>query len=280
MSKESYIGGDYIEITGGSTKNFAGGNIENSSAMHFAQLGEEEGVLYAKNEESPVITINQIEDYYRFNPLSYAGRNNSKAVNNIYRKRESWGAKSPIIENGRSFEPYLMVNKMTKQLEKDQDAIPDLSNILFGIAIHHAGNSGLDNMREIQNEHIDDKARADIGYHFGIDLSGKIYEGRFIGVKGSHLDSYNTGIIGIVFIADLDHAWYDFDDSMTNAALASSILLINALKEQFSGITTLGGHREWKNNLQRSCPGDYGLGYVKALRNKVKLKSPKETGHA
>lgn len=48
MSKESYIGGDYIETTGGSTKVYAQGNIENSSAKYFAQKGDETGVHYIK----------------------------------------------------------------------------------------------------------------------------------------------------------------------------------------------------------------------------------------
>lgn len=55
MSKESFIGGDYIETTGGSAKVYAKGNIENSSLKHFAQKGDDKGVIYTKNEESPVI---------------------------------------------------------------------------------------------------------------------------------------------------------------------------------------------------------------------------------
>ena len=65
MSKESYIGGDYIETTGGAAKVYAGENIENSSAMYFAQNGEEEGVLYAKSEEPPIITTIK-EDVFLF----------------------------------------------------------------------------------------------------------------------------------------------------------------------------------------------------------------------
>lgn len=51
MSKESFIGGDYIETTGGSVKVYAKGNIENYSAKHFAQKGDESGVVYAKAEK-------------------------------------------------------------------------------------------------------------------------------------------------------------------------------------------------------------------------------------
>nr|WP_314494452.1 hypothetical protein [uncultured Chryseobacterium sp.] len=56
MSKESYIGGDYIETTGGSAKNFAGANIENSSlANQFTQKGTDSGVTYNVNEAAPKI---------------------------------------------------------------------------------------------------------------------------------------------------------------------------------------------------------------------------------
>lgn len=57
MSKESYIGGDYIETTGGFTKIYADENIENSSTLHFAQNGAERGVSHGINEEAPVVEI-------------------------------------------------------------------------------------------------------------------------------------------------------------------------------------------------------------------------------
>lgn len=53
MSKESFIGGDYIETTGGSTRNFAGENIENSSTVQFVQNGNETGVSYNVNTAPP-----------------------------------------------------------------------------------------------------------------------------------------------------------------------------------------------------------------------------------
>lgn len=53
MSKESYIGGDYIETTGGDAKTFAGKSIVNSSAQQFAQKGETSGVSYSVNTAPP-----------------------------------------------------------------------------------------------------------------------------------------------------------------------------------------------------------------------------------
>ncbi|MBW8523115.1 hypothetical protein K0U91_00475 [Chryseobacterium chendengshani] len=58
MSKESFIGGDYIETTGGSAKNFAGANIENSSlGNQFTQNGLDTGVTYNVNEPPPKINL-------------------------------------------------------------------------------------------------------------------------------------------------------------------------------------------------------------------------------
>lgn len=57
MSKESFIGGDYIETTGGSTKVYAKENIENSSAKYFAQKGDDKGVAYVANEPPPKIEV-------------------------------------------------------------------------------------------------------------------------------------------------------------------------------------------------------------------------------
>lgn len=58
MSKESYIGGDYIETTGGSSKTYAGGNIENSSLENqFTQNGIDSGVSYGLNEEAPEMDL-------------------------------------------------------------------------------------------------------------------------------------------------------------------------------------------------------------------------------
>ncbi|MDR6920880.1 hypothetical protein [Chryseobacterium sp. 2987] len=53
MGKESYIGGDYIETTGGDAKTFAGKSIVNSSVQQFAQTGETAGVSYKANAAPP-----------------------------------------------------------------------------------------------------------------------------------------------------------------------------------------------------------------------------------
>lgn len=55
MSKESFIGGDYTETTGGSNKTFAKGIIENIGSQ-VIQDGKANGVFYGTNEKAPDIT--------------------------------------------------------------------------------------------------------------------------------------------------------------------------------------------------------------------------------
>ncbi len=211
---------------------------------------------------------------YRFNPLSYKANKYSKELNKIYTKREDWGAKKPIFSKNRSYEIINSVTKKDFSAENDKLCIPKLTKTYFGIALHHSGNSGLNTMKKVQNEHLEEKERADIGYHFGIDLKGTIYEGRPVGVKGSHLKNYNSGVIGIVFLADFDHQFYDFDDDLTEELYSATIVLIKALKEQFSNIKQLGGHKEWKHNLDKQCPGEYGMKFIKKIRDKLKMDEP------
>lgn len=68
MSKESYIGGDYIETTGGSSQTFAKGKIINASLEgNFSQNGLKNGILNGINKPAPIISIDTdfYVDFYR-----------------------------------------------------------------------------------------------------------------------------------------------------------------------------------------------------------------------
>lgn len=163
------------------------------------------------------------------------------------------------------------------------------------IALHHAGRSmgcgaGAGQMRAIQSEH---QAKFDdIGYHYGIDCTGKVFEGRDIRFKGSSVHNYNTGVIGIVLLENLTTA----DEGGDMVALARQALetfngnmdqkipaiqidtllkLIQTLTSVFR-VTTLGGHREFPMQAGEGkiCPGNIGMELVKNLRIKTKLLRP------
>ncbi|MCL4298025.1 MAG: peptidoglycan recognition protein family protein [Anaerolineae bacterium] len=179
--------------------------------------------------------------------------------------RAEWGAKPPILgDPKKSYEPY------TGPLE----------NILDSIVVHHAGNEGYKTMNEVQDLHMGEKERADIGYHFGISLSGEVFEGRPIDVKGAHVEGANTGRIGIVLLADLDPEnrgmrFYQFDrseDPLSAKMEAALLRLIHFLVGKYPKIKYLGGHQEFDKT--RFCPGKKAMDKISSWRSGTGLLPP------
>jgi hypothetical protein len=83
---------------------------------------------------------------------------------------------------------------------------------VWRITVHHtatrlASNSSreaADAIRTFQRQHQDEKGWADIGYHFVIDPSGRVWEGRPLVWQGAHAGNpeLNTGNIGVALIGD------------------------------------------------------------------------------
>jgi RHS repeat-associated protein len=182
--------------------------------------------------------------------------------------RIEWRAKEPILENGRLW-----------NLVKG-----DLGDYYHSIVVHHSGNEH--NSMTIQKlQYIEQHAGgyADIPYHFAIDVSGNIYEGRPINIVGSHVYEANTGKIGIVLMTDLDteNEGLDFPENVIESFLGNGELteemekslenLVTYLNEIY-GIDTLGGHEEFIEN--RYCPGNLGMEVVNRLRDKLNMNKP------
>ena len=175
-----------------------------------------------------------------------------------------------------------------------------------GIALHHAGNSytcsadGADKMRRVQEEHFK-RGSSDIGYHFGIDCQGAIYEGRDIRYLGAHIGQVPK-VLGIVLLADMSVRgeqrkaessvpWWKksgfgilptYDDiavahdEPTETQITALETLTTVLKSNFSSIERFGGHREWatQSGDSRACPGTYGLILAEMMRKKFSLAKP------
>jgi len=165
------------------------------------------------------------------------------------------------------------------------------------IALHHAGrtygcgNAGALAMKRAQNNHFG-RGFDDIGYHFGIDCAGQVFEGRDIRSKGSGVELFNTGLLGIVLLEDLTvlgevddelNRWRDYmevwkhqtQNSVPDIQIEAVLTLIGVLRQIFP-IEILGGHREYPNQKGegRYCPGNTGMGLVEALRKTTGLKRP------
>lgn len=126
-----------------------------------------------------------------------------------------------------------------------------LAAIYNTIVLHHSvidEGDDLSTLREIQRLHREDRAWADVAYHYFVGQGGSIYEGRALNVRGTHVGGYNTGSLGLCLLGNF------MESSPTLAQLASTHQMLQYLAETLQ-LSHLAGHREF--NPGTLCPGDY-----------------------
>ncbi len=157
-----------------------------------------------------------------------------------------------------------------------------LNTVFRWMTIHHTTDPAQNSsktVKDLQDKHHDPTSsledpeeRADIGYHFVIDADGKVYEGRPIGIEGSHVGKFNAANVGIVLAGDFESRLKNSfnPDKPTAAALAALGKLVGILAERF-GIKSVWSHRE-RNGQAKSkateCPGGELIPHVEGLRKK------------
>lgn len=93
------------------------------------------------------------------------------------------------------------------------------------------------------------KGWADIGYHFVIDRSGRIYEARPLAWQGAHVKDRNEGNIGILCLGNFEVQ--SPSEQQLNALVAHVKTLRQRYRIQTRNVLT---HREWPG-AQTLCPG-------------------------
>ena len=56
----------------------------------------------------------------------------------------------------------------------------------------------------IREWHVDGRGWSDIGYHFYIDINGKIWKGRDIDRSGAHCKNHNRNSIGVCYCGGVE----------------------------------------------------------------------------
>lgn len=159
--------------------------------------------------------------------------------------RKAWDAAEPSVsEDGHGeYGPYDPVANPSGWLVYDQP----LTEILNRIIIHHSALPLSDGPREIQRLHMEEKGFADVGYHFLIDQTGRLYEGRALNVRGAHTYGANYGSVGICLIGN-------FEELVPTAVQLTTLQgLLTSLTAQFPRIVEIAGHRDL--NSGTLCPG-------------------------
>lgn len=210
--------------------------------------------LEVYNVEVFLSTSRQMEDNGK-NDITITADDEAKAVPYVTLdiplvRRAEWGAKPPT-------EAY------TPQ------------NSLYRITVHHTEGRQTMTMADakkemtfIQDYHQNTRKWIDVGYHFLIDGLGNVYEGRPYNVYGAHVESNNTGNVGISIMGSYQAPK---DNHITPATLASLEKLIRELMgKQAISARNLYAHREINAT---DCPGNNLYPVFTELRTKLQSEA-------
>ena len=90
---------------------------------------------------------------------------------------------------------------------------------------------------------------SDIGYHYVVDLKGRIYAGRDVDIAGSHVKGYNANSIGVVYVGGLENkpgvpdVQLKAKDTRTEEQKISLLSLLMDLRKLYPNAKILG-HRD------------------------------------
>jgi hypothetical protein len=117
----------------------------------------------------------------------------------------------------------------------------------------------------MQDLHMNGNGWKDIGYHYCIDDSGRIYQGTEVQYVGSHTDNNNTGNIGVALMGNFSAV------QPTQKALLACTDLLAYLETQ-SPIQTdsIFGHTDYVPST--SCPGAAAYALLPDIRNSIRQK--------
>lgn len=87
-----------------------------------------------------------------------------------------------------------------------------------------------------------EKGWATIGYHYVVDINGKVLEGRDIDLVGAHCYGHNTYSIGVVYVGGRDRETGDHKDTRTELQKNAIFNLLIDLKKLYPDAQIYGHH--------------------------------------
>jgi len=143
---------------------------------------------------------------------------------------------------------------------------------IWRVTVHHSAayvrdgsaSTAATQISAIQREHMQGKGWGDIGYHFVVDTTGRIWSGRPLSQQGAHAGDHdrNRGNVGICLLGNFVQGREGQEP--TGPQVAAMRNLISALRKQYQiksdGLLT---HRELRST---SCPGERLQSVIERIR--------------
>ncbi|MBM4108402.1 MAG: N-acetylmuramoyl-L-alanine amidase [Phycisphaerae bacterium] len=102
-------------------------------------------------------------------------------------------------------------------------------------------------IEQIRKAHVTGRGWADIGYHYVIDPTGRVWEGRPLRLQGAHVQDNNPGNMGVLVMGNFD------EQSPTSAAReALDAFLADQVMRYRVPVSRVYTHQELKRT---ACPG-------------------------
>lgn len=152
---------------------------------------------------------------------------------------------------------------------------PDRGNVepmgaVHRVTIHHSAMYFRDTrpgtcaaqIQRIQRDHMQNRGYGDIGYHYLIDPSGRVWQGRDLALQGAHASgSNNVGNVGICLLGNFVRGRQGH--APTGAQVQAMNQLVGSLQRRFRfGPDAIHCHSDFKAT---DCPGPLMLPVVAAM---------------
>lgn len=145
--------------------------------------------------------------------------------------RSAWAGGQPIPSR---MDPMLPVNKITVH----HDGMPPVSI--------RSQQDVAQRLEQIRRAHLE-RSFGDIGYHFIVDPSGRVWQGRQLNWQGAHVANQNPGNLGIMCLGNFEH------QSPTDAQLSALDRFLGAQASRYGvPANRIYTHRELAPTI---CPG-------------------------
>lgn len=183
----------------------------------------------------------------------------------------SSGSNQPSAQEtcSRADEPPT-INPRASWNPADRDRVPPPIGDPQMITVHHTvtqnnyNTSDAQQIRGVQNYHINDEGYADIGYHYVIGWDGDIYEARRPTTQGAHVRYHNPNNLGIALLGNFE----DHGVGPTDAQLDSVTRLIRHLADKHDidiNGQNINGHQDFPEHTSNACPGTHFASQLGAI---------------